>query len=502
MSRFKTALLAIVMAGCGGGDGGIDPNGLRCEQNSDCGDGWVCGTDDTCLEGYKDVNGVTASTLTIGNSSGTVTGNATSASTAVVDGIKAVFKYYNDRGGVHGRELTLDQRDDGYDPTKALANVKAMTQNQSRQVFALLGNYGSATVESSLDTMLEHKTVLFGAITGSGALRRTPPDRYVFNFRAGAEEQSGLAVRYLTTDGDLGIHPRNIAIFAQGADNTGQDQCSWNEGGGMTCLANEDGIAKMDAFGRSGFDGAWKQLKSEYGISQKEIIFATYTRNKTDVEAAAKHFLKWLARAKNAEETNRDGTFEAGIILQAVRVPSARLVEMLVDEIEHARNGDGVSPQFELTEEEVDRLANLTRTTFVGTALSKEFSDELLQTATPAKYCKNVLALQIVPDPVSSGSLVLEYREHLQSYDRNLVPDAYSLEGYVAARIFVAGLEKQGAAITTESFVDTLEGMSDIDIGLGVSLGFNSQDHQASHTVWARKLNDSCEFESFTELSF
>lgn len=502
MLKSEAMLIVVVCAACGGGGSEINAEGLACQAHGDCGSGWVCSAEKRCQKAYDGVHGVSAEQLVIGNSAGTVTGNATDASDAVVNGIRAAFDHVNRQGGVQGRQLVLEQRDDGYDPQKATSNVKAMTDGSSRQVFALLGNYGSAPVEAALETVLRNRTVLFGAITGASVLRKMPPDRYVFNYRAGAEEQAGLAVRYLTTDGDLGLHPNNIGVFAQAEDNQAQDRCTWNDLGSKTCDADDDAIGRMDAFGRTGFDGVWKQLKKDHGVSQREIIFASYTRNKTDIESAVKRYLSWLARAKGSDELARDGTFEAGIVLQAVRSPAAKLVKALIDELERVKSGGAVSSQYALDEDEIERLSKLKRVTFVGTALSEAFAAELLETGDPGKYCKDVLALQIVPDPASAGTLVLEYGEHMQAFDRNLVRDAYSLEGYIAARVFIAGLEAHGKDLTTESFVETLERMNQIDIGLGVPLGFSAQDHQASHTVWARKLTNACKFENFTELSF
>ncbi len=39
--------------------------------------------------------------------------------------------------------------------------------------------------------------LFFGAFTGANILRRDPPDRYVFNYRASYAEETDAVVRYL-----------------------------------------------------------------------------------------------------------------------------------------------------------------------------------------------------------------------------------------------------------------------------------------------------------------
>jgi len=57
-----------------------------------------------------------------------------------------------------------------------------------------------------------------------------------------------------------------------------------------------------------------------------------------------------------------------------------------------------------------------------------------------------------------------------------------SLEGYLAARIFIEGL-KNGSA-DREGVINGLEGLSDLDVGIGVPVTFAKDKHQASHEVW------------------
>src|SRR5271157_126075 len=50
-------------------------------------------------------------------------------------GMKAWADYVNDQGGVNGRKIKVILKDDGYNPTRALANLEEMKGN----VFAVCG---------------------------------------------------------------------------------------------------------------------------------------------------------------------------------------------------------------------------------------------------------------------------------------------------------------------------------------------------------------------------
>jgi hypothetical protein len=60
---------------------------------------------------------------------------------------------------------------------------------EKQQVFGFIGNVGTPTAQVALPYALERKTLFFGAFTGAGLLRRDPPDRYVFNYRASYAEE-------------------------------------------------------------------------------------------------------------------------------------------------------------------------------------------------------------------------------------------------------------------------------------------------------------------------
>jgi branched-chain amino acid transport system substrate-binding protein len=168
-------------------------------------------------------------------------------------GIETAFNQQNDAGGVNGRQLRLISVDDGYEPTRTLP---AMTELYDKdQVFGIVGNVGTPTAAVAVPYALDRKLLFFGAFTGASILRREPPDRYVFNFRASYAEETASVVNYLVKV--RRIRPEQIAVFAQ-----------------------------QDAFGDAGFAGVTKALRNLRGGDQTAILRLGYKRNTVEVTDA------------------------------------------------------------------------------------------------------------------------------------------------------------------------------------------------------------------------
>ena len=63
-----------------------------------------------------------------------------------------------------------------------------------------------------------------------------------------------------------------------------------------------------------------------------------------------------------------------------------------------------------------------------------------------------------------------------------------SLEGYIAARIFIRALEKIKGLPNRESVIEALDGLNSFDMGLGKPLHLSAKRHQASHRIWPTVL--------------
>jgi ABC-type branched-subunit amino acid transport system substrate-binding protein len=167
-------------------------------------------------------------------------------------GVETAFLAVNDAGGVHGRQLRLVSADDGYEPARTAEAMKELCDRQ--QVFGIVGNVGTPTAAMSLPLALERKMLFYGAFTGANLLRREPPDRYVFNFRASYAEETAAVVNYLVKV--RRVRPDRIAVFAQ-----------------------------QDAFGDAGFAGVTRAIRA-LRPDVKAIPRFGYQRNTLDVNDA------------------------------------------------------------------------------------------------------------------------------------------------------------------------------------------------------------------------
>jgi branched-chain amino acid transport system substrate-binding protein len=111
------------------------------------------------------------------------------------------------------------------------------------------------------------------------------------------------------------------------------------------------------------------------------------------------------------------------------------------------------------------------------------------------RYTDGVMVTQVVPSVSGYSSLVLDYKNALTKYFPGETPSYTSLEGYIAATILIQGLKRVGPQFDTETLVDALENMRNLDLGLGAQLGYGRAEHQASHKIWGTALDEAGTFQ-------
>lgn len=135
---------------------------------------------------------------------------------AMYQGMNAFFDETNRRGGIRGRKINLTVLDDGYEPDNVRTNTLQLIDQQ--KVIAIVGNAGTPTAAISAPLENSRGVVFYGAFTGADLLRKTPPDPYIFNFRASYRQEMEVIVRDIVS---RGIAPQRIALFLQD-DSLGQ----------------------------------------------------------------------------------------------------------------------------------------------------------------------------------------------------------------------------------------------------------------------------------------
>jgi branched-chain amino acid transport system substrate-binding protein len=220
-------------------------------------------------------------TISLGMSAA-MTGPAKELGRQMKLGVETCLKAVNDAGGINGHKFVLIALDDGYEPERTKATMKELVDD--RKVFAIVGNVGTPTAEVAVPYALEKKIPFFGAFTGAGLLRKVPPDRYVFNYRASYVEETSSVVRYLVEIRK--IKPNQIAVFAQ-----------------------------QDGFGDAGFTGVTRALR-RYGRDKDQILRVGFKRNTLEIGDAVDEILKNRAQIR-------------AVVMVAPYRPAARFIEKL-----------------------------------------------------------------------------------------------------------------------------------------------------------------------------
>jgi len=96
----------------------------------------------------------------------------------------------------------------------------------------------------------------------------------------------------------------------------------------------------------------------------------------------------------------------------------------------------------------------------------------------------NFLPTSVVPDPFTSDlEIAREHRERMKA--RGLSPTTNSLEGYIAAELFVDAVKHLDPPFTKEKMLGYFESLKDYKFK-GLSLTFNPQRRDLSQHVWLR----------------
>jgi ABC-type branched-subunit amino acid transport system substrate-binding protein len=130
---------------------------------------------------------------------------------AVARGTDSYFKLINEKGGIHGRKLTLLIRDDSYQPSKTISVVKELVEKH--KVFAFVGGVGTATGMAVRDYLMKRKIPWISPASGSS--RWTDPvQRYLFSIFPTYHDEASLLTKYAVDE----LGSKKIAFFYQNDD--------------------------------------------------------------------------------------------------------------------------------------------------------------------------------------------------------------------------------------------------------------------------------------------
>ena len=101
-----------------------------------------------------------------------------------------------------------------------------------------------------------------------------------------------------------------------------------------------------------------------------------------------------------------------------------------------------------------------------------------------------VFVTQVVPFPHDDSTpVVAAYHRALAEYDPEATPGFVSLEGYLAGRLAIAGLERCGQDLDRECFLAGLRSSEPISLD-GFELHYGENDNQGSDTVFLTMIDE------------
>lgn len=204
---------------------------------------------------------------------------------------------------------------------------------------------------------------------------------------------------------------------------------------------------QYDAYGFDGLKGTEIALRP-YGLVP--VATGTFIRGTLDVDDGLRKIM-----AARAEAVVMIGTYE----------PCAKFI--------HLAREKGFSPVFY-------------NVSFVG-------ADELARLL--GHVDAKIIVTQVVPPPelTQSDQTLWGAREYvalLRRYYPSDRPNFVSLEGYINAKVLVEGIRRAGRELNRETFINAIESIHELDLGIANLLSFSPSDHQGLERVYFTYLQD------------
>jgi ABC-type branched-subunit amino acid transport system substrate-binding protein len=469
-----------------------------CGVDADCGNGLVCAVRDQapiCLQAEDDplVIGMTAP----------ISGVNQALGTGMKLGIELAFQEQNEAGGVRGRPLKLEFRDDAYVPATAEANVRALVDAREtaalprcpttgnpgvpgeppisatalergpNAVLAFIGNVGTPTMVRTAPLAVETGTIFFGAFTGAATIlrddRAATCKRYIFNVRASYAQEALATAEF--------FRARNVPDH--------------------THLISFD---QNDSFGQAGYDGLVAAYRAVFkGTAplppgDQPITRFRYERNDNDsVPAQVTAAIAYLAGNKILGSGNGTEIHHVGIMMTDTYGAAAAFIQGVRD-WQYASDAEQT-----MTNKATRLRLYFSNLSFVG---PDALSEGLVALGTVAKpgggavpYTDGVVVSQVVPNYQRDES------EVVTAYNRLIAngghkPGFTSLEGYISARVFLAGLASHQGPFDPDALVHTFERLPDLSLGIGASSGFSPANHQYSRSLWGTTIQPDGSFKN------
>jgi len=173
-----------------------------------------------------------------------LSGDASGLGQSYKNGVELAINQLNKNGGIKGTHIQLLVKDDQYEPELTVSNTRQFIMENN--VLALFAYVGTPTSSAILPLLQHHQIPYIAPFTGAAILRQ-PEYSFIYNLRAGYDEETQSQVDYLIKNPEV-----KVGLLLQ-----------------------------ADEFGASVEQGYLKALRLE-GISP--LVTARFRRNSTEIE--------------------------------------------------------------------------------------------------------------------------------------------------------------------------------------------------------------------------
>ncbi|GAB2675144.1 ABC transporter substrate-binding protein [Thalassiella azotivora] len=259
-----------------------------------CGDGQE-GTGGDSASGP--VPGVTDTEVVVGTHM-PLTGPASAGYSKIAPATKAYFDYVNDNGGVHGRQIRYEVKDDQYNPATTQQVVRELVLQE--EVFALLNGLGTPTHTGVLDFVNSNEVPDLFVASGSRAWNDPSTYPYTFGYNT-----------------DYVVESKILATYAQEA-HAGRTICSLGQDDdfgedfevGLEAVLGADGLADKQRYTVTNQDVA-PQVNSLKASGCEVVMLATvpgFTALTIGTAARLGFQPQWMVSSVGGDYTTLSGT--------------------------------------------------------------------------------------------------------------------------------------------------------------------------------------------------
>jgi len=370
--------------------------------------------------------GVSAKDIRIGMSAA-FRGPSAGLGSELYRGAQAWYDEVNQRGGVHGRTISVVALDDGYEPTPCIKNTIDLVERE--HVFFLSNYVGTPTLTRALPVIkryADRQVILVGNFTGAQPQREEPYIEQVFNIRASyRQEMMALVDRFWQAGA------RKFGVYYQ-----------------------------IDAYGRSGTDGVARGLAQRGARIAAEATYVRGAKFEDDMTPAVQ-----ALRHAGVDVVLCTGAYQGcGAFVRTAR--------------DLGWNAPVSNVSFVGSEAMLGLLLKQ------GKSAGRDYTQALVNSQVVPSY--DDLSL---PGVVEYRTLMERYKPLVPETlrDAKYPPEQLSfrsLEGFVNAKVIVEGLRRAGPNPTRASFRQALESLRSFDLGIGAPLTFGPERHQGLDSVY------------------